>query len=98
MPSTRGQCDIISVTGDSMEPTLPEGSSILVNREFTELRDGGIFVLQTSDGLAVKRVRKMNDSWILVSDNPHWPPAALDLSDDVIGEAVWNARMIQHQR
>ena len=89
-------CDVISMTGDSMEPTLPEGSSILVNRESTKLRDGGIFVLQTSDGLAVKRVRKMNDSWILVSDNPLWLPAALDLSDDVIGEVVWNARMIQH--
>ena len=88
-------CDIISVTGDSMEPTLPEGSTILVNRDSKDLRDSGIFVLQTSDGLVVKRVRGMNDAWILVSDNAHWPPAAMDVSDAVIGEVIWNARTIQ---
>ena len=88
-------CEVISVMGNSMEPTLPDGSSILVNRDSTELRDGGIFTLQTIDGLVVKRVREMNDSWILISDNAAWPPVPLDVSDVVIGEVIWNARMIQ---
>jgi phage repressor protein C with HTH and peptisase S24 domain len=88
-------CEVISVLGNSMEPTLPDGSSILVNRDSKELRDGTIFVLQTSDGLVVNRVREINDSWILGSDNAAWPPVPLDVSDVVIGEVIWNARMIQ---
>ena len=87
-------CDVISVSGDSMEPTLPDGSSILVDRASTELRDGAIFVVQSGEGLAVKRVRAMNDVWILVDDNPARSPVPLDLSDIVIGEVRWTARMV----
>ena len=87
-------CDVISIAGDSMEPTLPHGSSILVNRDSTELRDNGIFVLKTDEGLTVRRAREMNDTWILVGDNSAWPPVPLDGSDVVIGEVTWNGRMI----
>ena len=52
------QCNIISVNGESMEPILPSGCSILVDRSQgrRRRREGRIFVLRTEDGLVAKRV------------------------------------------
>ncbi len=41
------QCVIIGVHGDSMEPTLPRGCSILVNRTGRRRRVGRVYVLRT---------------------------------------------------
>ena len=87
-------CEVISVSGNSMEPTLPDGCSILVDRGSTDLRDGRLFVVQTGHGLAVGRVRAINENWILVNDNRESAPAPLDPSDVVIGEVRWTARMV----
>ena len=89
-------CRIIQVLGESMEPTLVDGCSILVNHASRRRRGGGIYVVQTSDGLIVKRAGKEADgSWQLVSDNPDkraWP--TLPWPDDaaVLGEVRWTAR------
>ena len=48
-------CRIIRVVGESMEPTLPDGCSILVNHEKRKPADGRIFVIRTEDELIVKR-------------------------------------------
>ncbi len=83
------RCDMISVSGDSMHPTLPDGCTILVDRSSVELRDNGIFVLRTPDGLVVKRVCRGFAGWTLVSDNPRWSPAPLDADVPVVGEVRW---------
>ena len=43
-------CAVIGVAGESMEPVLPEGCSILLDRAHTDWRTGRIFVIRTSDG------------------------------------------------
>ena len=56
-----------------MEPPLPEGSAILVDR--TRRRVGGIFVVRTADGVVVKRAGKDESGvWLLLSDHPTWEP------------------------
>ncbi len=52
------QCVVIGVRGDSMEPTLTEGCSILVDRARRQRRGGRIYVLRTADGVVVKRLRR----------------------------------------
>ena len=49
------RCRIMRVSGESMEPTLPDGCGILVNLEATERKDGKIFVIRVGDELRVKR-------------------------------------------
>jgi phage repressor protein C with HTH and peptisase S24 domain len=83
------QCDVISVTGDSMEPTLRDGCSILVDRSSTELHDGRVFVVRTQDGLVVKRAGLEDGQWVLRSDNPVWEPVRVSPDDGVIGEVRW---------
>ena len=86
------QCNIISVQGDSMEPTLPVGCSILVDRKRTEPNEGRIYVMRTDEGLVVKRLGKDEKGrWLVVSDNPGWPPAPLLYGTDIIGEVRWSA-------
>ena len=90
------QCVIIGVKGESMEPTLTDGGSILIDRNRRSRRVGHIYVVRTDDGLIVKRAGKSRaGNWQLVSDNPdkqEWPTLRWRDDADVIGEVKWAAR------
>ena len=87
------QCNIISVQGDSMAPALPDGCSILVDRKRGEPHEGRIYVMRTDEGLVVKRLGKDEKGrWLVISDNPDWPPAPLLYGTDIIGEVRWLGR------
>ena len=87
-------CRVLTVAGESMEPTLPDGCSMLVNRAQRRLRDGRIFVVRTADGLIVKRAVGEGGGWVLTSDNPsgEWPPVPWPDDAEVVGEVRWAAR------
>lgn len=88
---------MITVVGDSMEPTLSDGDDILVNRldGVLRLRDG-IYVIRMGDGLHVKRLACGPDRSCItiISDNdayPAWPGVALK-NVAVIGRVVWGGK------
>ena len=86
------RCRIIGVMGESMEPTLPDGCVILLDRNRTRRRDGHIFVVRTEDGLVVKRAGKdKKGNWQLLSDHPEWKPVSWPEDTVVIGEVKWSA-------
>ena len=91
-----GDCRVIQVLGESMEPTLVDGCSILLNQASRRRRVGRIFVVRTEDGLVVKRAGKDRaDRWQLVSDSPNkqaWPTVPWSDDAPVIGEVKWVAR------
>ncbi len=88
-----GQSNIISVRGASMEPTLPDGCSILLDRKRREPHEGRIYVMRTEEGLVVKRLdRDDMGRWTMLSDNPDWEPALLTYGSEIIGEVRWAAR------
>ena len=90
------QCNVISVRGESMEPILPSGCSILVDRSQgrRRRREGRIFVLRTEDGLVVKRVgRDEEGNWLIESEHPAWPPVPWSDTTEIIGEVRWAARV-----
>ena len=87
------RCNIINVMGESMEPTLPDGCVILLDRNRTRRRRGHIFVVRTEDGLIVKFAGKDKDGgWQLASDHPSWKPLRWPDQAEVIGEVKWMAR------
>ncbi len=89
------QCSVIGVRGESMEPTLEDGCSILVNRAQRRRRVGHLFVVRTDEGLIAKRAGKDDDgNWLLVSDHPEWPPALWPKDAPVIGEVRWKAKTL----
>ena len=87
------QCRIIRVVGESMEPTLPDGCSILVNHEVSEPEDGKIFVIRAGDELIVKRTLQLRSGrWAVASDNldtKTWPTRPWPTDAVVIGEVRW---------
>ena len=80
---------VISVRGESMEPTLPAGAKILVDRTRTRRRSGRIFVVTTDEGLVVKRLERRGRQWFLVSDHPSWEPVPWPREAEVVGEVRW---------
>ena len=89
------QAVIISVRGDSMEPTLPAGCKILLDRHRRRRHVGHIYVITTAEGLIVKRLGRGEDgSWLLVSDSdsPDWPDVSWPDDAVVDGEVKWMAR------
>jgi len=66
--------DAINVIGDSMEPTIKDGSIIFIDRNDKNVQNGGIFVIATTAGVFVKRVNlKSSGELELISDNPLYP-------------------------
>ena len=91
------QCSVIGVTGESMEPTLADGCSILVDgSEFRRRRRAGrIFVIDTADGLIVKRAgRNDTGEWRIDSDHPAWDSEPWPENANVVGEVRWMARTL----
>ena len=89
------QCSVIQVVGESMEPTLDDGCSILVDRAHRRRRVGRLFVVRTEEGLIAKRAGTDDDgNWLLVSDHPSWPSVPWPKDAPVIGEVRWKAKTL----
>lgn len=84
---------VVNVKGTSMEPTIANGSVLLINRKNAEPFSGKIFALaKVSEGLIVKRLIKTPSGWVARSDNPDGnPDFPIDDGEPVtiIGRAVW---------
>ena len=86
------QCNVITVRGESMEPTLPDGCHILVDRSQNgrRRREGRIYVMRTEDGLVVKHARRDDEGqWQIVSEHPRWPTMPWSNDTEIIGEVRW---------
>ena len=89
------QSNIISVRGESMEPTLPDGCSILVDRKRREPHEDRIYVMRTEEGLVVKRVGKDPEgNWQIESDNEDWEAVPWSNATEIIGEVRWLGRTL----
>jgi phage repressor protein C with HTH and peptisase S24 domain len=80
-----GRCCVMSVSGGSMEPTLMDGCSVLVDRGDRTLCSGNIYVLLGDEGLVVRRAIQNRDGWWLMADNSSLAPRFLSEDDDIIG-------------
>lgn len=85
---------MIAVAGDSMLPTLADGDAILVDRGDRRGVSGAIHVVRHDGLLLVKRLVRGAGGVELFSDNPDYPPIALDGAPDIVGRVVWLARAL----
>lgn len=85
---------LVFAKGDSMEPTISDNETVMVDTSERTLRDGHIYVIRNGDHLLVKRIQTLwNDGVQLLSDNKEYPPQEISSSDianlEVIGKVVW---------
>ncbi len=90
---------LISVKGDSMEPTLSNGDLILVDISEQHVEDSAIYVLKNLDRLLVKRLQHKLDGTVVVKcDNRRYdsetysPETASALV--IVGRVVWAGRKL----
>lgn len=64
------QCKRIKVVGESMEPTLYHGDTVLIVERHERIVDGAIYAFSLRDDLMIKRLYKKADGSIVIhSDN-----------------------------
>ncbi|WP_321362636.1 S24 family peptidase [uncultured Celeribacter sp.] len=91
------KCSIIWAKGDSMQPTIPDGSILIVDLSQNEINNGCLYVFNVDGDLLVKRARrKLNSSIELISDNDLYATETVSRSDldqlRVIGRVVYFCR------
>ncbi len=90
---------LVTVDGDSMDPTLCDGDDIMVDHgaALRPLRDG-IYVLRMDDVLLVKRLAVAPSGRLSIrSDNRQYPDwDDVDAADvNIIGRVIWTGRRLK---
>jgi len=103
----RGQVPVktvvaFEVKGDSMEPTIPSQSIVLVDREDRELQEGKVYLFvrtngNDENGLLIRRVYKGDKGWMLVPDNRRYPPEDA-AGYSVVGRVLYKLPPIKLER
>lgn len=87
---------LMDVDGDSMEPDLCHGDTVLIDLNRTKLRDGRIYVIAIGEVLAIKRLDLAGPDKIrVISTNPLYTTLVLAAEDvRIMGQAVWTASVL----
>ncbi len=93
------QLAMINVRGDSMEPTLFHGDSVLVDLNAKSVAAEGIYCLQSDHGLLIKRLKFMRSNEIQVqSDNEAYEDWLINEQNSeahqIMGRVVWCSRIL----
>lgn len=84
----------VRVGGDSMEPLLSDGDTVLVDHSYREVRDEAVYVIRLQDHLYAKRLqRRFDGSIAIISENRAYTEMTVpkeQLQDlDIVGRVVW---------
>lgn len=92
---------VVLINDDAMHPTFGAGDAVLVDRDFDEIENGRMYLVQTEDFTGIRRVfinEAGDDSLLILSaDNPRYQPQAFllqkqlggDIRHCVLGRATW---------
>ena len=86
---------LMEVSGDSMEPMLRNGDTVLIDKGQDDVVPGKVYAVGIEDTVVVKEVERLPGKLVLRSSNPAYPPVEIamqgDLADGVrvIGRVIW---------
>jgi len=86
---------LMEVSGDSMEPELRDGDTVLINQGQMDVLAGKVYAVGIEDTVVVKQVERRPGALVLRSSNPAYAPVEIDLRGDladtvrIIGRVVW---------
>jgi len=83
----------ISVVGDSMEPRIYEGDTVVINTMDRKLVDGEVYAVNFEGEAVIKRLVRERGEWWLFSDNPdqvkHRKKGCREGECNIVGRVVW---------
>jgi len=88
-----GRMVVVRADGDSMHPTIMDGSIVLCDESRTELADGRVFLVALNDGILIKRLKAGPDGPVIVSDNggAEQPVSPAD-HFRILARCIWTGR------
>lgn len=81
----------LTIRGDSMQPGLFEGDTVIVNLDDREFLSGHVFALLHEGNLVVKRLKRKSNSYWLCSDNendPRFHDEQFNETTKIVGKAI----------
>ncbi len=88
---------MMEVSGDSMEPGIRAGDTVMIDRSQIAVVAGGIFAVGIDDTIMVKRLEKRPGKLALISDNRAYETVLIDsagASVRILGRVVWLQRRV----
>lgn len=85
----------IRARGDSMEPTIQSGDTLLIDMRVTTPRTDGIYIIEQDGGLSAKRIQRAPDGTLYIrSDNPAYLDFTVNKETpiNIIGRLAWFGR------
>ncbi|MCK5836959.1 MAG: helix-turn-helix transcriptional regulator [Desulfobacula sp.] len=86
----------MEVFGQSMEPVIREGDTVLIDQSQKNILAGAIYAVGVEDTILVKRLEKHPNKLVLCSDNKDYDPIYLEREDAdkirIIGKVIWSCR------
>jgi phage repressor protein C with HTH and peptisase S24 domain len=86
---------LMNVRGHSMEPTIQEGDTVLIDTGRKRIYDGCIYALGQGETVVIKRLELLAGMRVrIISDNrTEFPPYEVPLRDlRILGQIIWYAR------
>ncbi len=87
---------LVDVFGNSMEPELKDGDTVLIDQSRTDIIAGAVYAVGIDDTIMVKRIEKHPKRLVLLSDNTRYASINLERGEmdsvRVIGKVIWACR------
>jgi phage repressor protein C with HTH and peptisase S24 domain len=100
--STKGTINkmvLMDIFGNSMEPEIKDGDTILIDESQKDILAGAIYAVGVDDTIMVKRLEKHPNKLVLLSDNTDYSPIYLQGTEidsvRIIGKVIWIGRELR---
>ena len=95
----RNKMVLMDIFGNSMEPEMKDGDTILIDESQKDILAGAIYAVGIDDTIMVKRVEKHPNKLVLLSDNKDYSPIYLQSNEissvRIIGKVIWISRELR---
>ncbi|MBW2246599.1 MAG: helix-turn-helix transcriptional regulator [Deltaproteobacteria bacterium] len=95
----RNKMVLMDIFGNSMEPEMKDGDTILIDESQKDILAGAIYAVGIDDTIMVKRVEKHPNKLVLLSDNKDYSPIYLQGNElnsvRIIGKVIWISRELR---
>ena len=89
------RCVVIELGDVSMEPALPRGSVVLVDRRYNAMVENEICAfLLPKDRPTIRRLERAGDRWVLKAENQTYRDQLWDDAMTPLGLVLWTSRMV----
>ena len=90
---------LMDIFGNSMEPEMKDGDTILIDESQRDVLAGAIYAVGVDDTIMVKRLEKHPNKLVLLGDNKDYSPIYLQGSEinsvRIIGKVIWVSRELR---